>query len=42
MITATADSTGLTRLTLSPSSALAYNLSVDITICNPNKCIHLY
>jgi hypothetical protein len=42
MIAATADSAALACLTLSPTSALTYNLSVDITICNPNKCINLY
>jgi hypothetical protein len=42
MVAATADSASLARLALSPTSALAYNLSVDITVRNPNKRVGLY
>jgi hypothetical protein len=42
MIAATVDSVALTRLTLSPSSALAYNLSIDITVRTSNKHVGLY
>jgi hypothetical protein len=42
MIAATIDSVALTRLTLSPSSALAYNLSIDITVRTSNKHVGLY
>jgi hypothetical protein len=41
MVAATADSASLTRLALSPNSALAYNLSVSIIVRNPNKRVGL-
>uniref|UniRef100_A0ACD5Y966 Uncharacterized protein n=1 Tax=Avena sativa TaxID=4498 RepID=A0ACD5Y966_AVESA len=42
MIAATVDSASLTTFTLSPSSALTYNLTVAMTVRNPNKRVGLY
>ncbi|GJN01269.1 hypothetical protein PR202_ga18522 [Eleusine coracana subsp. coracana] len=42
MIAATVDSAALAQFDLAPNSALAYNLSVDITVRNPNKRVGLY
>ncbi|CAM0901818.1 unnamed protein product [Alopecurus aequalis] len=42
MIAATVDSASLTTFTLSPTSALAYNLTVAMTVRNPNKRVGLY
>lgn len=42
MIAATVDSASLAAFTLSPSSALAYNLTVAMTVRNPNKRVGLH
>ncbi|RCV14811.1 hypothetical protein SEVIR_3G009500v4 [Setaria viridis] len=42
MIAATVDSASLATFTLSPTSSLAYNLTVGITVRNPNKRVGLY
>ncbi|CAL5070892.1 unnamed protein product [Urochloa decumbens] len=42
MIAATVDSASLTTFTLSPTSSLAYNLTVGMTVRNPNKRVGLY
>ncbi|KAL6844322.1 hypothetical protein ACP4OV_025995 [Aristida adscensionis] len=42
MIAATADSAALAAFSLSPTSALAYNLTVDLTLRNPNSRVGLY
>ena len=42
MIAATVDSASLATFTLSPTSSLAYNLTVAMTVRNPNKRVGLY
>ncbi|CAM0901819.1 unnamed protein product [Alopecurus aequalis] len=42
MIAATVDSASLAAFALSPTSALAYNLTVAMTVRNPNKRVGLY
>ncbi|KAL6651648.1 hypothetical protein ACP70R_010573 [Stipagrostis hirtigluma subsp. patula] len=42
MIAATADSASLAQFSLAPNSALAYNLTVGLTVRNPNKRVGLY
>ncbi|XP_062184477.1 NDR1/HIN1-like protein 2 [Phragmites australis] len=42
MIAATVDSASLAQFSLAPNSALAYNLTVAMTVRNPNKRVGLY
>ncbi|KQJ85370.1 NDR1/HIN1-like protein 2 [Brachypodium distachyon] len=42
MIAATVDSAALTQFALAPNSALSYNLTVAMTVRNPNKRVGLY
>ncbi|CAO1943524.1 unnamed protein product [Urochloa humidicola] len=42
MIAATVDSASLAQFNLSPTSSLAYNLTVAMTVRNPNKRVGLY
>lgn len=42
MIAATVDSAALATFTLTPTSTLAYNLTVAMTVRNPNKRVGLY
>jgi hypothetical protein len=42
MIAATVDSAALSTFTLTPTSTLAYNLTVAMTVRNPNKRVGLY
>lgn len=42
MITATVDSASLVQFSLAPNSALSYNLTVAMTVRNPNKRVGLY